>query len=264
MRLTYVPLLATLRDVYAVPRGRERFETYLKTVLAKDRANVELLPLLAANPMARDHVTALLDELLTLDADGIGARAAAEAAGRLADEPGDYKVALVVADDLLGGWTNRYAYEFDFRVGYGPHGKRFWGLFGLLWSSEPASERAVREAVLTAVYRTAYVRRRGPPASLRDIMVQEGRVMATADCAGPTLDPEDIEYTREVLVPYQDATDKRTVMECLFGDGPGSTLGFTPRGLSPWAGLAVARHDARATVTPALPGAVAPADRPGV
>jgi hypothetical protein len=32
-------------------------------------------------------------------------------------------------------------------------------------------------------------------------------------------------------------------MECLFGDEPGRTLGFTPRGLSPWAGLALALHD---------------------
>ena len=79
---------------------------------------------------------------------------------------------------------------------------------------------------------------------------------------GPTLDPDDIEYTREVLTPYLDATDKRTVMECLFGDGPCSTLGFTPRGLSPWAGLAVARHDARAAVTaryrPPLPPPAGP------
>ena len=37
----------------------------------------------------------------------------------------------------------------------------------------------------------------------------------------------------------------RTCIECLFGDEPGRTLGFTPRGLSPWAGLALALHDAR-------------------
>jgi hypothetical protein len=30
-----------------------------------------------------------------------------------------------------------------------------------------------------------------------------------------------------------------------FGDAAGRTLGFTPRGLSPWAGLALALHDAR-------------------
>jgi hypothetical protein len=38
----------------------------------------------------------------------------------------------------------------------------------------------------------------------------------------------------------------RTCIECLFGDEAGRTLGFTPRGLSPWAGLALALYDARA------------------
>ena len=54
-----------------------------------------------------------------------------------------------------------------------------------------------------------------------------------------------IAYTREVLIPYLDADDMRTCIECLFGDAAGRTLGFTPRGLIPWAGLALALHDAR-------------------
>jgi hypothetical protein len=41
----------------------------------------------------------------------------------------------------------------------------------------------------------------------------------------------------------------RTCIECLFGDAATRTLGFTPRGLSPWAGLALALHDARLVVT---------------
>ena len=69
--------------------------------------------------------------------------------------------------------------------------------------------------------------------------------MARAGCGGPVLDEEDIAYSREVLMPFLDATDKRTAMECLFGDAAARTLGFTPRGLSPWAGLALALHDAR-------------------
>jgi hypothetical protein len=249
MNIEYVPLLGVMRELHRVPRGPERFKRYLRTLVTADGTDVELLPLLVMNPMGKDHVTALLDALLALDADGLGARTAAEAAARLADEPGDYKATLVVADDLMGGWTNRYAYEFDFRVGYGPHGKRFWGPIGVLWSSEPASERAVREAMLTAVYRTAHLARHGPPRTLRDVLAQEGRVMAMAGCLEPTLDAEDIEYTREVLAPYLEETDKRTVMECLFGDAAGATLGFTPRGLSPWAGLALALHDARTTAS---------------
>ncbi len=69
--------------------------------------------------------------------------------------------------------------------------------------------------------------------------------MAVAGCRGPVLDEEDLDYTREVVTPYLDASDMRTAIECLFGDAAGRTLGFTPRGLSAWAGLALALHDAR-------------------
>ncbi len=58
------------------------------------------------------------------------------------------------------------------------------------------------------------------------------------DLARRASDREDIAYTREVLAPYLDAEDMRTCVECLLGDAAGRTLGFTPRGLSHWAGLA--------------------------
>ena len=100
--------------------------------------------------------------------------------------------------------------------------------------------------MLAAVDRTGYVYRHGLARNLRDMLVQEGEVMVMAGCTGPILDADDIAYTREVLVPYLGASDKRTVIECMFGDTAGRTLGFTPRGLSHWAGLALALHDARA------------------
>jgi hypothetical protein len=89
------------------------------------------------------------------------------------------------------------------------------------------------------------VQRHGPARTLRAMLTQEGSVMARAGCTGPVLDEEDIAYTREVLSPFLDAEDKGTAIECLFGDAAGRILGFTPRGLSPWAGLALALHDAR-------------------
>jgi hypothetical protein len=251
-----------MRKLHSIPRGMKRFRQYLRTIFPEDKNADQLIPLLAMNPMGKEHVTALLDAYLAMDGDGIGARAAAEAAARLADVPGDFKVGLVVADDLLGGGTNRYDCEFAYR--FGPDYSAFTGdsppklprwlkdiwLQGTLWSSEAASERAVREAVLTAAYRVAYQQRHGTARTLRDMLSQEGQVMALAGCSGPTLDAEDIAYTREVLIPYLDADDMRTCIECLFGDAAARTLGFTPRGLSPWAGLALALHDARANPTP--------------
>ena len=252
MRLDYVPLLQVQRDLQEIPRGMDRFRTYLRTVLNEDGTDVDLVPLLIANPMARDHVTILLDALLALDADGAAARAAAEASAQWSEVPGDFQAALVVADDAKGGGTNRYAYELDLRFGPAhmrsrPR-KRFW-ITAVLWSSETPTERAAREAVLTAAYRLAYAHERGPARTLRAMLAQEGAVMAAAGCAAPALDAEDLAYTREVLRPYldTDADDMGTVTGCLFGDEAARSLGFPPRGLSPWAGLALALHEARSS-----------------
>jgi hypothetical protein len=251
MKLEYVPLLRVQRELHHMPRSPERFRQYLRTMTNRDGNALDLPPLVHVNPMGKEHVVALLDALLALDADTIAAQAVSEAA----DEPGDFKVAVVVADDLKGGWTNRYANEFTHRFRCGPseHLPRwangFW-LTGILWSSEPASDRVVRESVLTAVHRAAYVQRHGNARTLREMLAQEGHVMAAAGCMGPILDEDDIEYTREVLKPTLDAEDMRTAIECLFGDAAGRTLGFSPRGLSAWAGLALALHDARAATPP--------------
>jgi hypothetical protein len=244
--------LQVQRELHGLPRNQERFRQYLDTMQNRYGTDGMLAPLLIVNPMGKDHVAARLDALLALDADTVAARAVAEASARLADVSGHFKIALVVADDLMGGWTNRYAYEFDLRfrhVGALPKQlprwlRHFW-LTAVLWSSEPAIEQAVRAAILTAVYRAAYVHRHGRARTLRAMLAQEGHVMAAAGCTGPTLDPEDIAYTRTVLIPFLDADDMRTAIECLCGDAAGRTLGFTPRGLSPWAGLALALHDAR-------------------
>jgi hypothetical protein len=253
MQLNYVPLLRTARELHDMPRGITRFRQYLRTLANEEGTDIELTPLLMMNPMGKDHVTALLDALLALDADGVGARAAAEASAGTADVPGEFRTGLVVADDLMGGWTNRYDYEFTLRFGPRPLQKRFgseamrrrFWVTAVLWSSESASAGAVREAVLTAAYRVAYAHRNGPSRTLRDMLAQEAAVMAMAGCTGPTLDADDLAYTREVLTPFLDNEDKRIVIECLFGDAAARTLGFTPRGLSPWAGLALALHDAR-------------------
>lgn len=258
MQIEYVPLLRVQRELQGLPRNLARFREYLRTLTNGD--GLELPPLGLMNPMGKEHVTALLDDLLALDADGVAAQAVAEISAGLTDVSGTCKIALVVVDDLMGGWTNRYDYEFGMRFGGGPNAlvrdpdspsgfrlprwlKDFW-LTGVLWSSEPASARRAREAILLAVHRFAYVQWHGPARTLREMLVQEGEVMVAAGCVGPVLDDEDVAYTREVLGPFLDVEDKRTCMECLFGDEAGRTLGLTPRGLSLWAGVALALHEA--------------------
>jgi len=243
MELEFVPLLRIQRDLYRMPRGMERFRAYLKTMVDADTGDLAL-PLVAMNPMGKDHVPALIDRLLELQADDIGAAAVAVAREQLTGEPGRFRVGLVVADDAHGGWTNRYAYEFSHRFEERALYKRGW-IEGLLWTSEVATEAMVREEVLTSIHRAAYIQRHGLAKSLAGMLRQEGTAMAAAGSVEPALESDDLAYTRTIVEPLLEASDRATQMACLFGDAAANALGYRAQGLSHRAGLALALSQAR-------------------
>ena len=246
MMLTFVPLLRVQRDLYAMPRGMERFREYIKTLT--DPATGDLaLPLVAMNPMGKEHVPALIDEYLALGAEEIAEHAVKQAADvwrATASAVAEYRVALVVSDDLKGGWTNRWASEYSHRIEGAAITKRGW-LVGILWTSEPASAQSVRDAVLTSIYRAEYLQTHAAPATLGEMLDQEGYAMARAGCTTPQLDDDDLAYTRSVIKPHFGASDRATVIACMFGDRAAAALGYPPQGLSERAGLALALSNAR-------------------
>ncbi len=245
MDLVYVPLLRKQRELYDIPRGRARFDAYLRLLNRDNPADI-VSPLLIVNPMAREPVAVVLDTLLLVDADHAAARAVTEAAAALADVPGgSFRVSLVVADDAGGGWTNRYAWEFSHRFERPPTAHGSWRT-GVLWASDPPGVEAAREAVLTAIWREAYFQRHGTARTLREKLAQEGEVLRAAGCTGPILGAEELAYTRGIIQPHLEATDLPTATVHLFGDPAARSLGYRPPGLGHWAGLALALHDARA------------------
>lgn len=244
MKLSFLPLLQIQKDLYAMPRGMERFREYIKTMTDPETGDLAL-PLVAMNPMGKDHIPALIDQYIGLDAEKAAQEAIAEASLKATTPSSkDFKVGLVVSDDLKGGWTNRWASEFAYRIEGAAFMKRGF-ITGLLWTSEPASIETVRDTVLTAIYRIEYLQTHPTPRSLRGMLEQEGYAMARAGCTSPALEGDDLEYTRSVIAPHLDAQDRATVMACLFGDAAATALGYPPQGLSERAGLALALHDAR-------------------
>ena len=263
MKLVFLPLLQTQRDLYALPRGMERFREYIKTMTDAETGDLAL-PLVAMNPMGKDHVPALIDEYIALGAERIAEeavstfalsrsaealsadrqRATADRVGAKADD--SYRVGLVVSDDLKGGWTNRWASEYSHRIESAAFLKRGF-LTALLWTSEPASAANVRDAVLTAICRAEYLQTHPWPKTLGEMLDQEGDAMARAGCTTPALDEDDLDYTRTVIAPHRGATDRATIIACLFGDPAATALGYPPQGLSERAGLALALRDARAS-----------------
>jgi len=242
MKLAHVPLLQIQRDLYSLPRGFERFRAYLQTLIDAETRDLALPPLVAMNPMGKEHVPALIDTLLAFDAESVAAQAVAEAAAQLRETPGEFKIGLAVSDDLKGGWTNRYTSEFSQCFEMKPILQRGW-LSVILWTSETPSVQTTRETTLTTIYRAAYIQQHGMARTLREMLAQEGYAMAMAGCTKPALDAADLEYTREILSPHLEAKDRPTTMTCLFGDIAAHALGYPPQGLSPRAGFALALHD---------------------
>jgi hypothetical protein len=243
MNLAYVPLLPIQREVQGLPRNYERFQQYLRTIMNADCTDIELVPMLAMNPMGKEHVTEFLDQLLAFDADRLAEQTARDAADKYPDLAGGFKASVVAVDDLKGGWTNRWTYELSMRRP-APGAKRFW-IAGYLWTSEVPSAETVRATIAAAVHRTAFALQHGTAQTLRDLLNQEGFALARAGFTTPVLEADDLDYTREVLEPHLNAADMPTCIACLFGDAAGQTLGFKPLGLGPWAGVALALHDAQ-------------------
>jgi hypothetical protein len=246
MNLTLLPLLRIQRDLHTIPRGMERFRAYIATMT--EGTDDIVLPITSMNPMGKEHVAALLDDLLAVDAEAIAAAAIDEAAARLIRIPGTRQVALVVVDDAQGGWTNRYFSEIPPPLaGARPNATRRalrWALVPI-WTSEAWPAHAIHAVVLAAIFRSAFVEQRGFPKALHEIMTMEGLAALFADMPAPRLDPEDLAYTAEVLRAYRDARDYPTIFTCLFGDEAARSVGYPPLGLSPRAGLALAHEEAR-------------------
>jgi hypothetical protein len=240
MKLEYVPMLAIQRELYRIPRGSGRFRQYLATMLDPDTGDLRL-PLTMMNPMAKDHVARYIDLLHAMGAEEAGARAVEDAMAKLGEDPGQYRVGIVVADDAGGGWTHRAASELMHLQSELALEKRGW-ITAILWSSETYGPPEIREEVLISIYRTLYVAKRGAPRTLREILLQEGAAMRLAGASNPALEPGALLRTREVLSSRLDCDDQATLIAALFGDRAARELGHPPLGLPPRAGLALALH----------------------
>ncbi|HZQ38762.1 MAG TPA: hypothetical protein VFD32_22750 [Dehalococcoidia bacterium] len=242
MHLELVPLLRVERELYETPRGFVRFRAYLKAMQGGSD-DVDLLPLVALNPMGKEHVAAVLDVLLALDAEAVAADAIASAARRLRGVAGSFKVGLVVSDDAQGGWTQRQLTDARQRFELDAALKRGW-ITVLLWSSETPSREAVRRQTLAAIYRACYVLRHGEPRTLGQMLQQEGLAAAFAEQPPPGLAPDELAAIRAVIDPRRDETAYPVLIAALYGDAAARTVGYPPLGLPENAGFTLALHEA--------------------
>ena len=242
MDVEILALLRVQRELLQEPRGFSRFQSYLKTMVNEDG---ELgLPLSAFNPMSKGHVGAVLDILLAMEAEKIAAAALQESIERLRrvetlHEIPAYCFGLVVADDAQGGWTNRYLFEAKDRF-ENRYGVRKGFIAALLWSSEEPTAERIRLETAGAIFRTAWLWTHGLPATLGQMLRQEGMV---ARFAGMTPEPLVNEASAALLRKNLESSHYPTLIACLYGDEVAESLGYDRIGMFDRDGMRYAISD---------------------
>jgi hypothetical protein len=237
MSVEVASALRAQRDLLDLPRGMERFDAYVKTMIDSD--DRVILPLQTFNPMSREHVAEVLDALLDMGAEELAAVAARDADQKLGGIERPMRIFIVVADDARGGWTDRSITDYEFRFT-----KK--GLLGegwvqvMQWSSEGASGERIHRDVQAQMYRTLYLDRFGLPETLGAMLRQEGMASAFAGSPERDLPTDDLEYTRETIRAHLDSRDRGVHFACLYGDEAAVACGYEALGFSSGAGLAAA------------------------
>ena len=229
--IQHVPLLATIRPLYDLPREASlRLPRYL--ALLGSTATTVIPPLNVMNPMAKPHVATYLDQLISADIDTLARTWIAEVEAQLGDL-GDYQHGFGVADDVAGGWTERSASEM--RQRFAPP-YQHW-LTTLLFASDPCAIPDIRGLLRATCYRHYHQTQHGIPTNLATMLAQEQGALRFGTIV-PPLSPADLAYTDHIIGPYLAATDYPTQIAVLWGDEVARHNGFPPLGFSHNAGLA--------------------------
>ena len=241
LRLELIPLLEVQRDLHALPLGPARFEAYLD-VMKQDEKDDIVLPLSQMNPMGKQHVADLIDELLELNAESIVTDTFPDLETRLPNVDAALSVGLVLVDDAAGSWTNPYLSDATERFQNDYDLKRGWANVSV-WTSQTWNAEKIRRSTLASVYRSLYKKRHGLPKTLLEMMQQEG---LTAKFAGErvTLRDEALEQIRKTIAPHRESTHYPTAFACLYGDEGAEAAGYPAFGLETRAGFELALWEA--------------------
>ncbi len=237
MPFCLLPLLDRMIEMYQQPRDIARFKAYLATLTTSDGKDLDL-PIGVYNPMAREHVLARLQRMKQLGAEE-WLDTEIRAMNRRSDVPAEaVQVAIGLADDLGGGWTNRYStdYQHKFRT-RGLLVRRF--CTPIVWTSEPFSPALLTTRSRACMNRFMYQQCHGMPKTLDDHIRQEGVVQRQTGEAVALSDAA-LSVARTLFMANRQTDNYAFIFTFLYGDAAAETFGYQPIGACENMGFAAA------------------------
>lgn len=238
MKFELLPVLDLMEDLYRQPRSPNRFQTYLKHLQGTSKKDMEL-PIASFNPMAKEHVLDQLETLQSMQAEYLAQQVIEKINSDLnRKENRVIKVALNLADDLKGGWTNRFTTDYDSKFKLNALVTRGF-CTPIFWSSELYSEYLIKNRIREYVFRTLYWLDHPKPETLEDHFNQELFVQRHLQSRRPR-NPR----TDQIQAFYQthhQSDAYNVIFNFFYGDEACTSLGFPTYGVSEIDGFAYAK-----------------------
>jgi hypothetical protein len=229
MKFELLPVLDIMLDLYEKPRTVERFREYLQTLQGDTKGDL-VVPIGGFNPMAKDHAIAKLQELKKLNAERIIEETLFIINKETPKEnPSTIKVAFNLADDLKGGWTNRYTTDYDSKFKLNALIKRNFCI-PIFWTSEEFDQEIIIQRTKEYCYRILFWLSHDKPKTLENHIEQE--IMVAKKTGNKIAESLDMKLLNDFYEKHKSNSEWLTIFNFLYGDNAVASLGNMPLGIA--------------------------------
>jgi hypothetical protein len=231
MKFNLLPVTDLMLTLYRSPANADRFTEYMNILQGNSPGDISL-PVTFFNPMGKEQVLKKLSELKELDAEGLMQEtltAVNKTAVSFANST-DINVSLALADDMGGGWTNRYTTDYDSKFNINDLLKRNF-CNPVFWVSEEYSAIKIKERTADYCYRILYRLTSPSPLTLEDHIQQEIFVAQHNPFSLQEKPLCDFNAMDTYYNQYKGMSQPPTIFNFLYGDEACKELGHASYGI---------------------------------
>ncbi|HMQ47095.1 MAG TPA: hypothetical protein PKA00_06480 [Saprospiraceae bacterium] len=241
MRFQSLEVLDKMRQLYQLPRTRERFDKYLYMLQGDVKKDI-ILPIAAFNPMGKELALQQLEQLIACDAEGKVQHIVAQINPKIPYlENRTIQVAINLVDDVEGAWSNFYDTDYKSKFEIDALLKRNF-CTPLFWTSEPISEAMVAQRIQEYIYRTIFWVENGKPQTLQELFKQEVYVKTNGSNERTALNDEAICLMKSYYEKNLESMDYLFNLNYFYGDEGSKDLNYKAYGMIKNGGFEYAKY----------------------
>ncbi len=231
MKFKLLPVTDAMLTLYRSPANADRFTEYMNILQGNSPGDITM-PVTFFNPMGKEHVLKKLLELKELDAEGLIEETILSINKDVSSLAGstEVNVSLALADDMGGGWTNRYTTDYDSKFNINDLAKRNF-CNPVFWVSEDYSPAKIKERTADYCYRILYQLTSPQPVTLEDHIQQEIFVAQQNKFSSLETPLCDFNSMDNYYNQYKGMSQPPTIFNFLYGDEACKELGHASYGI---------------------------------